>query len=95
MPRQYSCLDRRGGLAAQLLGPRSIVGDREASAGRLRVVADQGFAPSSGQEAMLQGVEALTDEAIPPIMRTETKKHLKAARVLASVCLLPNSNGAV
>jgi len=35
---------------------------REASAGRLRVVADQGFAPSSGQEAMLQGVEALTDE---------------------------------
>jgi CRP-like cAMP-binding protein len=42
------------GLAVRFVGPRSIVGNRKAPAGSLRVVADQDFALCSGREAMLQ-----------------------------------------
>jgi hypothetical protein len=45
------------GLAIRFLGPRSIVGNREAPAGILHALADQDFALRSGREAVLQGVD--------------------------------------
>ena len=44
-------------IAARSLASQSIVGDREAPARILRVVADQDFALRSGREAMLQAVD--------------------------------------
>jgi len=44
-------------LAARFPASQSIVGDREAPARILRVVADQDFALRSGREAMLQAVD--------------------------------------